>query len=206
MPRPALTVKRQAFVEAYVYKTNGNATEAARIAGYKSADPEGRQLLRFPTVRAAIDQLLAERSAAIKAEGIANLQNRIDDMNELRDSLKATKAARAADPAIRRAPGGEYGLQTITYKTIPNADPDKPAITVQEVKIDTGLITSWLNVLKQAPQDLGTWTERKEHTGKDGGPIQLQPVPANLAMLTNEELRTLEHLVGKAADAGVDQG
>jgi len=33
-----LTTKQQLFVEAYIGKANGNATEAARLAGYKGND------------------------------------------------------------------------------------------------------------------------------------------------------------------------
>jgi hypothetical protein len=59
----ALTAKQQAFVEAYC----GNATEAARKAGYKGTDATlsvtGHQLLRNPKVRAAIEARRAPESA-----------------------------------------------------------------------------------------------------------------------------------------------
>lgn len=55
-----LTEKQRRFVNAYI-KT-GNAAEAARQAGYKAsnADVMGRENLRKPTVRKALDERLKE--------------------------------------------------------------------------------------------------------------------------------------------------
>lgn len=55
-----LTEKQRRFVAAYI-KT-GNAAEAARQAGYKAsnADVMGRENLRKPTVRKALDERLKE--------------------------------------------------------------------------------------------------------------------------------------------------
>lgn len=64
---PRLTYKQRLFVEAYLGPSNGNATDAARRAGY--ANPEiGRQLLRKIAIRAAIDARLDE--AALKTSEI----------------------------------------------------------------------------------------------------------------------------------------
>lgn len=55
-----LTVKQRRFVDAYI--ETGNAAEAARQAGYKAsnADVMGRENLRKPTVRKALDERLKE--------------------------------------------------------------------------------------------------------------------------------------------------
>lgn len=53
----ALTFKQRLFVAAYLGESNGNATDAARRAGYGNPDI-GRQLLRNITIRAAIDARL----------------------------------------------------------------------------------------------------------------------------------------------------
>ena len=49
-----LTWKQKLFVEAYLGKANGNATEAARVAGYRWPDKQGAQLLAKPQVKAAV--------------------------------------------------------------------------------------------------------------------------------------------------------
>ncbi len=55
-----LSERRRKFVEAYMGKAHGNASEAARIAGYKTPGVEGCRLLKDDKVRAAI----AEREQA----------------------------------------------------------------------------------------------------------------------------------------------
>ena len=51
-----LTLKQEKFVSAYLGEANGNAKEAARIAGYKSPHPEGARLLHNATVAARIKE------------------------------------------------------------------------------------------------------------------------------------------------------
>jgi phage terminase small subunit len=60
---PKLTTKEQRFISAYLGDANGNATEAARIAGYsdKSYDAlrkEASRIVTKPHVRAHIDAVL----------------------------------------------------------------------------------------------------------------------------------------------------
>jgi hypothetical protein len=63
-----LTFKQRLFVAFYLGQANGNATEAARMAGYATPHPEGARLLRNATVRAAVDAHLAH--AAMSADEI----------------------------------------------------------------------------------------------------------------------------------------
>lgn len=55
MAKGDLTFKQRLFVEAYLGKANGNATEAARIAGYASPNVEGTRTLAKASIRVAID-------------------------------------------------------------------------------------------------------------------------------------------------------
>ena len=57
-----LTPKQQRFVNAYLATAHGNATEAARIAGYKEHHTEGWRLLQNAVIRAQIDEQLAAES------------------------------------------------------------------------------------------------------------------------------------------------
>ena len=61
---PTLTAKQQRFVDAYVGKANLNASEAVRMAGYKTDNPNdmGYQLRNTPHIRARIDAILAENT------------------------------------------------------------------------------------------------------------------------------------------------
>lgn len=55
----ALTEKRRAFVLAFIGEARGNATEAARIAGYRKPKEEGARLLTFAAVAGAIEAMRA---------------------------------------------------------------------------------------------------------------------------------------------------
>lgn len=64
----ALTYKQTLFVEAYLGEANGNASEAARIAGYRNPGQLGHRLVKKSAIRARIDQRLA--SAAMPANEV----------------------------------------------------------------------------------------------------------------------------------------
>lgn len=51
-----LTEKERRFVEAYMGKAIGNASEAARLAGYSSPGELGHRLLKKVEIQAAIDK------------------------------------------------------------------------------------------------------------------------------------------------------
>lgn len=55
--------------------------------------------------------------------------------------------------------------------------------------------------LENVARHLGMFTDRVEHTGKDGGPIQTEIKP-DLSKLTVEELKQFAELTRKAADTG----
>lgn len=93
MPKDNLNTKQRKFVEAF----EGNATEAAKKAGYstKSAEVTGSRLLRNPKVYAAIK----ERENKESSSRIATRQERQefwtgtmkDDGAEMKDRLKASE-------------------------------------------------------------------------------------------------------------------
>lgn len=69
-----LTYKQRLFVEAYLGGANGNATEAARLAGYAWPDKVGIQLLGKTSIRAAIDARL-DSAALSTSEILARLSD-----------------------------------------------------------------------------------------------------------------------------------
>ena len=91
----ALPPKRQAFVLAYCGESQGNATDAARRAGYAKPHPEGSRLLRFATVAAAIDALRtpAEEASVWSVSRLREFWTEIAQAAEtnLRDRLRASE-------------------------------------------------------------------------------------------------------------------
>lgn len=67
-----LTLKQHQFIDAYLGEANGNATEAARIAGYALPGIQGHENLKKPYIRKIIDTKLGE-SAMSSAEVLARL-------------------------------------------------------------------------------------------------------------------------------------
>ena len=94
-----LTGKQRLFVEAYLGPARGNATEAARLAGYKGTDTVlgamGAENLKKPKIKAAIEGALvkAARAGTIPSkERVLEELGRIaldSDGEETRDRLKA---------------------------------------------------------------------------------------------------------------------
>lgn len=59
-----LTYKQRRFIEAYLGEARGNASEAARLAGYAKPAEQGYENLRKPQIRAAIDARIEELGMA----------------------------------------------------------------------------------------------------------------------------------------------
>lgn len=61
--QPKLTLKQEAFVAAYLGAAKGNATEAARIAGYKQPQTQGPRLLQNVAISARVSGYVAQKYA-----------------------------------------------------------------------------------------------------------------------------------------------
>jgi hypothetical protein len=82
---PELTFKQRLFIEAYIGEANGNATEAARIAGYRWPEKVAHRLVGKSGIQARIGQRVA--SAAMPAnEVLARLSDQASaDIGEFLD-------------------------------------------------------------------------------------------------------------------------
>jgi hypothetical protein len=173
-PKP-LPHKRQLFVGFYVGESKGNATDAARRAGYKNASEEGYRLLRNDQVKAAIEG----HRAAIRRQGIAVQQNRVDALvrrHQLLERVIEERAAeyralaeeRAADPGAgsdldalvgrRSIPaGGETGLLVRKVKMV-------GTLIAEEFAVDTGLLAELRAHENDIAKELGERVERQDVT------------------------------------------
>lgn len=105
----ALTERQKRFIEAY----EGNATEAARVAGFKQPNVYANQLLQNPLIAEAIRQREKER----RAEIIATRDERLKRLTEIMrdESQKTTDRLRAIE-IMCRAEGDFIERQEITGK------------------------------------------------------------------------------------------
>lgn len=90
-----LTLKQEMFVNAYLGEAKGNATEAARIAGYKGNDVTlgqvGAENLKKPQIAELIENRTSEAamSAAEVLQKLSGIANRESSEVAIRDQIKA---------------------------------------------------------------------------------------------------------------------
>jgi hypothetical protein len=121
---------------------------------------------RKPAFTARVEALRQQFREAIAQEGIAHQQNRINALNERWRLMQQVIAARAADVTMTGA-GHETGLLVRTYK------PGKYR-NLEEYKVDAGLLAELRAHELQAARELGQLVEKRELTGKDGGPLEVE--------------------------------
>lgn len=144
-----------------------------------------RTLERWKKLPAFMARVAEHREAWRDEElqkGIADRVERIRGYEDRRARLYRVMQARAEQHAD--VPGGDTGLLIRQVKLVKVYDAEagdepgtdvlysaKKSVEVEEYAIDTGLLKELRDLERQAAQDLGQWTEKKELTGKDGGPI-----------------------------------
>lgn len=166
-----LNPRQREFVSYYIGPARKNATEAARLAGYKQPMQQGHDLLRKPEIAAAVADHLRE----IERKGIAVQQNRIDGIAERHRLLEQIRQERAVDPFYGDVPGGTTGLVLKKLRNVKHtyeADPNDPnseprAITAEiwEVHDNTALSAEMTSLEMQIAKELGEWAEKTEISG-----------------------------------------
>lgn len=142
-----LTPKQQRFVEEYLIDLN--ATQAAIRAGYseKTAKEIGSENLTKPNIAKAIEEAqakLSERTGITQEYVLSNIQKVIE-----RCMQQEAVLARDGSPLLIEGPEGSL-------------------VPVFEFK-ENGALKG----LELLGKHLGLFKDKIEHTGKDGGPIDL---------------------------------
>ncbi|MGA2704221.1 MAG: hypothetical protein ABSH35_24385 [Isosphaeraceae bacterium] len=105
------------YLEAYLGPSNGNATDTARMAGYRSPEIVGRQVRSKSELRAALDARMATaaRAASVVLARITDVASR-DLLNLLPATGRtyllssATAVNHRRPPSLTRAELGTNGL------------------------------------------------------------------------------------------------
>jgi len=145
---PKLTPKQQRFVQEYLIDLN--ASQAAARAGYskKTSDQLGYQLLQKASVQAAIQQ--GQKKAAEKAElSVDWVVGRLRTVAE-RCMQNEPVLDRKGEPVLVETPTGALA----------------PAYVFQANAANRSL--------ELLGKHVGMFPDRVEHTGKDGGPIEVE--------------------------------
>jgi hypothetical protein len=124
----------------------------------------------LPAFMGRVQGILEERSAAHLAGGLAERKQRVAYQEARHQALLDIVAERGADPSMRAVPGGTTGYLVRQTKMI---GVGATAERLSEYAVDSGLLTALAAIEKQAAQEVGQWTEKREISGKDGGPVAL---------------------------------
>lgn len=158
----------------------GIATEA-EIA--KKVGIDKRQVQRWKKDPAFAERVRATVAALVEASRQRTIGRREDRVEALQRRwllLQQVMDERAADPRMQDIPGGKTGLivikesEGVAVKDPANPDGPERAVAVPtEVAVDTGFLKELREHEKQAAQELGQWTEKRELTGANGGTIPI---------------------------------
>lgn len=115
----SLTLKQARFVVFYLGKANGNATEAARLAGYSRPQDLGPRLVKKSQVRAKIDERLD--GASISANEILvrltdHATSAIGDfLKKNGRSFKIDMAKVRKSRCVKKIKQGQHGIEIELY-------------------------------------------------------------------------------------------
>jgi hypothetical protein len=142
-----------------------------------------------PLFQQRIEDYVRRAERLIMRRGITALAKRIESYLEDWDRLEQLVAGRAKQHAD--IPGG--GLFAMEIKTVGNGLNERE---VEVYRYDTALIKDRMALRKQIGIEMGQWSEKREVTGVDGGPIEVE---ARLAALSMEDLLKLQEIYAKAS-------
>lgn len=175
----SLTDKHQRFVDEYLVDLNG--AQAAVRAGYSKlrAPQTASELLRRDDVQAAISERQAKLSeaAGVNAKGIIDelaklgFANMLDYIEIGPDGFPVTDFS-----ALTREQAA--AIQEIIVETREIGSEDGPAALNRKVRFK---LHDKRGPLVDLGKHLGLFKQQVEHTGKDGGPIEVQHSVRDLA-------------------------
>lgn len=148
-------------------------SEIAKDLGINKATLE--RWKRNPEFTEKVNEAKSARAAALRAEGIAIKQNRIDAAVARWNDLETLRAERAADDHIASFPGGKTGFVAVDLKLVKTIiettanDPEGPMTSTREYWVhsfDNTLWTAYLNIEKQIAQETGQWEEKSTINGE----------------------------------------
>lgn len=119
--------------------------------------------------KARVDEHIAEFRARVRRRGIAIVENRIAHLQRRHDLMNQVIIDRSHDPKMEEVPGGRTGLMVHNVKSV-GAGENAERVDLYEV--DAALLKELREHERQVAQELGQWTEKKEHSGN----VIFQPI------------------------------
>lgn len=195
--KKGLTPKQQNFVNEYL--TNLNATQAAKDAGYseKTANEIGAENLAKPSIQTAIQRAMDERAERtnVRADNVI-LELATIAFSDINDFLEIDSEGVVKGKILASLPeGATRAIKKIKQKKVVLLANEKE--TLQSVTLEFELWDKPKS-LELLGKHLKLWLDRKEITGKDGGPIQVENNGLDLSQLTDDEFDEFRALATKS--------
>ena len=166
---------------------------ARRTLDYWKGAPEFAERVRANVVK------MEERVLSI---GIAQRAKRVEAKHERWELMRQVIRERAEDPSVADVPGGKTGLVIRQLKSIGMGRNNQ---TVEEFVVDTGLLSELRAHEKEAAQELGQWTEKRELSGDPKRPIYVERA-VDIDAIQRAEQAYIEALGGQSSDLGLREG
>lgn len=146
-----------------------------------------------PDFQARVQEHVATLEASVLKFAVAKKRYRMSVYDDEERRIRDLVTARADEH--QDVPGGGTGLLVRQIKQI---GAGRDATVIEEYTADTALLSERRRNLQQAAQEAGQWAEKREVTGKNGGPIEVDD-----ASLTDEErVRRLRALLAISGETG----
>jgi transposase-like protein len=126
-----------------------------------------------PEFKIRIAELEEEFRQVVRARGVAMLEKRVEFLNERWEKMREVIEERALAQDMEGVAGGRTGLVVKSVKSVRRGD-DFELVPIYEV--DTGLLRELREHEKQAAQELGQWTEKREVGGSEVNPVIVKVV------------------------------
>lgn len=156
--RKPLTGKRHAFVAAYLGPSRLNATDAARRAGYAKPMEEGYRLLRNVQIQA---EITAWRER-VKAEGIAILEYRVNQLNTLLAGCEQVLAERSEAATTKLDSQWDKPLSGERTGLVTSRQIGVGRNAIREEVFDDTIIRTITTLHQRAAKELGQEVDKRE--------------------------------------------
>jgi phage terminase small subunit len=191
-----LTPKQERFVQEYLVDLD--ATKAAIRAGYseKTAAAIGYENLRKPHVNEAVEKAKAERSERT----LVTVDQVVEELAKIGFSNMTRVASWGPDGSSLKgsseiSEGDARCVSEVSVNTTVRTDKYGDVTETVNARVK---LHDKLSALKMLGQHLGMFVERKEVTGKDGGPVEHRHQGFDLAA----EVRKIDREIAAQAEEG----
>ena len=171
-----ITRRQQRFIEEYMIDLNG--TQAAIRVGYKpnTARTVAADLLALPNIKAAVDKAMKDLSLrtgvtaerVVKELALVGFANMADFINVDDEGIITVKSLDALPEGSSRV------IKKVKQKRLRRITPNgKDTIIKENYEFE---LCEKVKSLELLARHLGILHDKKEHTGKDGGPLTVELV------------------------------